>query len=243
VRYKIDLSYDGTEFHGWQIQPNAVTVQQLINDKLKLVLQEKINTMGSGRTDTGVHARKQVLHVDIQKEIPKNLIFRLNKLLPDSIAIINIKPVKDDFHARYHAQSRAYEYLIHQNKNPFLEKYSYNFNKVLEIDLMNSACQILIQHTNFESFSKVHTEVNNFNCVVTQAFWRKEKNHYKFYIKANRFLRNMVRAIVGTLLEVGEGKIDLDQFQQIIISKNRNNAGRSVPAQGLYLTEVNYDKV
>ena len=243
VRYKIDLSYDGTDFHGWQIQPNALTVQQLLSDKLQIVIQEEINTMGSGRTDTGVHARKQVLHVDIKKDLPKNLLFRLNKLLPDSISILKIKAVSTNFHSRYDAKSRAYEYLIHKEKNPFIEKYSYRFNKELNIPLMNEACQLMMKYSDFECFSKVHTEVNNFNCVISEAFWLVEKDHLKFYIKANRFLRNMVRAIVGTLLEVGQGRASLAQFQSIIESKSRKQAGRSVPAEGLYLTEVNYDEV
>ena len=241
MRYKIDLSYDGTDFHGWQVQPNAVTVQQLINDKLYIIFQESVNSMGSGRTDTGVHARKQVLHVDIRKKIPENLMFRLNKLLPDSISINEITLVHDDFHARYDAKSRAYEYIVHRKKNPFLEKYSYNFNKKLDIELMNVACRVIMKHTDFECFSKVHTEVNNFNCDISEAFWSVDSGQLKFYIKANRFLRNMVRAIVGTLLDVGEGRIDLKQLTTIIESKSRKEAGRSVPAHGLYLIEVNYD--
>ena len=241
MRYKIDLSYDGTDFHGWQVQPNAVTVQQLINDKLYIIFQESVNSMGSGRTDTGVHARKQVLHVDIRKKIPENLMFRLNKLLPDSISINEITLVQDDFHARYDAKSRAYEYVIHRNKNPFLEKYSYNFNKKLDIDLMNVACGVIMKYTDFECFSKVHTEVNNFNCLISEAYWSVDSDQLTFYIKANRFLRNMVRAIVGTLLDVGEGRINLKQLTTIIESKSRKEAGRSVPAHGLYLIEVNYD--
>ena len=241
MRYKIDLSYDGTDFHGWQVQPNAVTVQQLINDKLYIIFQESVNSMGSGRTDTGVHARKQVLHVDIRKKIPENLMFRLNKLLPDSISINEITLVQDDFHARYDAKSRAYEYVIHRNKNPFLEKYSYNFNKKLDIDLMNVACGVIMKYTDFECFSKVHTEVNNFNCLISEAYWSVDSDQLTFYIKANRFLRNMVRAIVGTLLDVGEGRINLKQLTTIIESKSRKEAGRSVPAHGLYLIEVNYE--
>ncbi len=240
MRYKIELSYDGTDFHGWQIQPNAPTVQALINEKLYTIFQEKINSMGSGRTDTGVHARKQILHVDIEKAIPENLQFRLNKMLPDTISINKITLVEDDFHARYGAVARAYEYFIHPTKNPFLEKYSYRFAKQLNVELMNKACELLMKHTDFECFSKVHTEVNNFNCTVTQACWSEENGQLKFYIQANRFLRNMVRAIVGTLLEVGEERIDLKEFENIIESRNRKRAGRSVPACGLHLVEVNY---
>ena len=240
MRYKIDLSYDGTDFHGWQTQPNAVTVQQLINEKLHLIFQEKINSMGSGRTDTGVHARKQVMHVDITKKSPDNLLFRLNKMLPDSISINKIEEVNDEFHARYNAKSRAYEYLIHRSKTPFLERYSYKFAKELDLEQMNKACQLMMKHTDFECFSKVHTEVDNFNCTITEAYWEEGGGQIRFYIKANRFLRNMVRAIVGTLLEVGEGRLDLQDFEAIIDSKNRKKAGRSVPANGLYLLEVNY---
>lgn len=240
MRYKIDLSYDGTHFHGWQIQPNAPTVQALVNEKLETIFQEKINSMGSGRTDTGVHARQQIVHVDIQKTIPENLVFRLNKMLPDSISIQEFSLIHDDFHARYDAKSRAYKYLIHRNKNPFLEKYSYNFSKNLDIDLMNRACDLMKTHNDFECFSKVHTEVNNFICKIEEAYWIEKGDEVIFYIKANRFLRNMVRSIVGTLLLIGENKIDLTEFESIINSKNRKRAGRSVPAHGLYLTEVNY---
>lgn len=241
MRYKIELAYNGTPFHGWQIQPNAISVQQVLNEKLSIILQEKIQTMGSGRTDTGVHAKKQVVHCNITTKVPDNIIYRLNNILPCSIAVAKFEQTHNTFHARFDATSRAYEYLIHRGKSPFLDNFSYCLNKPLNIELMNQACCILKKHSDFECFSKIKTEVNNFICDIEEAFWENNKNELRFYIKANRFLRNMVRAIVGTLLEVGEEKISLNEFEAIIESKKRDNAGKSAPASGLYLIEVNYD--
>ncbi|MDB4834988.1 tRNA pseudouridine(38-40) synthase TruA [Cyclobacteriaceae bacterium] len=241
MRYRIDLSYDGTNYHGWQIQPNATTVQGVLNEALHTILRAPILTMGSSRTDTGVHALIQVVHFDFNKELPGNLLYKLNNLLPWSIAINSIEKVDNEFHSRYGALSRAYLYRIHQEKNPFRHNKSFLFTKTLDMDQMNKACEILNKHTDFEAFSKVKTEVNNFNCTISQAYWKQENGQIIFYIKANRFLRNMVRSIVGTMIDVGLNKCSLDEFDQIIKTKKRSLAGVSAPACGLYLSEVNYE--
>lgn len=242
MRYRLDIAYKGTSYHGWQIQPNAVTVQEILNDKLSLILREKIKTTGSGRTDTGVHASQQTVHFDCINEISFDLKHKLNAILPADIAINNTQQVTEEFHARFSAKSRAYHYYITSKKSPFLIDSSYLFSHKLDIESMNQACDILKKHTNFEAFSKVKTAVNNFECTIFEAKWNIERNQIIFYIKANRFLRNMVRAIVGTMLEVGTNQISLEKFEQVIESKSRKKAGFSVPAHGLYLSEVNYEE-
>jgi tRNA pseudouridine38-40 synthase len=243
MRYFIDCSYRGTKYCGWQIQENANTVQVEIEKALSILLKFPISIMGSSRTDTGVHAVQQVAHFDIENDILnlENLAYRLNKILPFDISIKRIYPVNDDYHCRFEATSRKYEYRISSLKNPFLRGLYYEFNQDLNIELMNESCQKLFQHLDFESFSKIKTDVNTFNCTIMEAAWENRENDMLvFHIKANRFLRGMVRAIVGTLLEVGAGKLSVDDFEQIILSKNRKKAGRAVPAEGLFLMEVNY---
>jgi tRNA pseudouridine38-40 synthase len=243
MRYFIDCSYRGTKYCGWQIQENANTVQAEIEKALSILLKFPISIMGSSRTDTGVHAVQQVAHFDIENDILnlENLAYRLNKILPFDISIKRIYPVNDDYHCRFEATSRKYEYRISSLKNPFLRGLYYEFNQDLNIELMNESCQKLFQHLDFESFSKIKTDVNTFNCTIMEAAWENRENDMLvFHIKANRFLRGMVRAIVGTLLEVGAGKLSVDDFEQIILSKNRKKAGRAVPAEGLFLMEVNY---
>ncbi len=244
MRYFIECSYRGTRYSGWQIQENANTVQAEIEKGLSILLNKTISIMGSSRTDAGVHAIQQVAHFDVENEIlnPENLGYRLNKILPYDISIRRIYPVKDDYHCRFEAISRRYEYHISPLKNPFQKDLYYEFNHDLNIELMNEGCQVLFQHIDFECFSKIKTDVNTFNCTIMEASWEKRENEILvFQIKANRFLRGMVRAIVGTLLEVGSGKLSVDDFEQIILSKNRKNAGRAVPAEGLFLMEVNYN--
>lgn len=241
MRYRLDISYKGSAYHGWQIQPNAITVQEVLNKHLSTILREEIKTMGSGRTDTGVHANQQTIHFDCQHTIDFDLKHKLNAMLPHDIAVTFFCVISDEFHSRFSAKSRAYHYFIHQEKSPFLTESSFLFTKNLNINVMNEACEILKNHSDFEAFSKVKTAVNNFNCEIFCAKWSKSNNQLVFYIQANRFLRNMVRAIVGTMLDLGTGNITLEEFEKIIASKSRNKAGFSVPAHGLYLSEVNYE--
>ena len=241
-RYFIELSYKGTNYNGWQIQPNGVTIQGEINKILTLLNHNQpINIVGCGRTDTGVHASKFFAHFDFKSiNDTTTFVFKMNNMLPKDIAIHQLTEVKPDAHARFDATSRTYHYNITKNKNPFLIDTALLFTQPLDIEKMNKAASILLTHTNFECFSKVKTDVTNFNCTVTKAQWVKTENGYTFIISANRFLRNMVRAIVGTLLEVGTNKISIKDFEQIILSKNRNQAGKSISANGLFLVEVKY---
>lgn len=240
-RYAIELAYNGTRFHGWQKQLNAHSVQQELEDKLSLLLRGNIETLGCGRTDAGVHAKNFVAHFDFIGEIDcTNICYKLNKIVSKDIACYRIWKVNNNFNARFDAKWRTYEYIISQKPDPFLNDFSWQYFVQLNIDSMNKACEIIKGHSNFESFSKVHTDVLNFNCKVIEAFWILKDDKLIFTIKANRFLRNMVRAIVGTLIEVGLGKIDLNEFDAIVTSKNRSNAGVSVPAKGLFLTKIEY---
>ena len=245
MRYFIHLSYHGTAYHGWQIQPNAASVQETLNKAFSVLLQSEMNLMGAGRTDTGVHAREMYAHFDTDTtfDIP-TLVHKLNSFLPKDIVIYDIIPVHDDAHTRFDATKRTYEYHIHQFKNPFLDELSWYFHQTLDINLMNQAAQILQNYTDFECFSKVNTDVNTFDCTIFEAHWKRgENNQLVFTISANRFLRNMVRSIVGTLINVGLHKITLDDFTKIIESKSREKAGFSVPAHGLYLTKIEYDYI
>ncbi len=242
-RYFIELGYDGTDFHGWQIQNNANSIQATLNDQLTLVLREPIATLGQGRTDSGVHASQYFAHFDCLSPIadaPK-LCFKLNRMLPTSIAIYQIFEVETTAHARFDAASRRYSYFINQQKNPFLAHKSFFYPVDLNIEAMNIASKILFQYTDYQCFSKTNTQVSTYNCTISEAQWSiKTDQRLQFDIEANRFLRNMVRAIVGTLLEVGKGKILPEDLHTIIGSKDRSRAGKSVPAMGLYLTQVVY---
>ncbi|MEN8248582.1 MAG: tRNA pseudouridine(38-40) synthase TruA [Bacteroidota bacterium] len=243
MRYFFFISYKGTNYHGWQAQPNANTVQEEINIALKTIFQNSIETLGSGRTDTGVHAKEQVFHADLPEEIsPGTLIHKLNGVLPNDIVVNAIHKVKEEAHARFDAISRSYEYHIQFSKSPFKENEYHFLPSAPDFDLMNKACKFLTGTHDFTSFSKVKTEVNNFNCTITRAEWVKEGDGVTFHISANRFLRGMVRAIVGTLLNVGNNKISLEEFNKIIEAKDRTKAGQAVPARGLYLCEVRYPK-
>ena len=241
MRYFIELSYKGTNYHGWQIQPDASSVQEEITKALATILQEKILLVGAGRTDAGVHASQMFAHVDTVKKLTDDYVHKLNAILPNDIVIKSIKEVSDDTHARFDAVSRTYEYRILLGKDPFLLETTWQLHqKNLQIEKMNEAANLLFKYEDFESFSKVKTDVNTFNCTIMKAVWTLEDKHLIFHIKANRFLRNMVRAIVGTLLEVGLGKKTVEDFRKIIESKKRSEAGLSVPAKGLFLIEVCY---
>jgi len=242
-RYYLQLSYKGTRYFGWQRQPNAISVQEVIEKTLSTVLREEIAVIGAGRTDTGVHASFYVLHFDVSVEIQdtEKLVYHMNRFLPDDIAIQKIKKVDIDFHARFSAVSRTYKYYISMVKDPFTNETSYQFTVPLDIEKMNEAAKTLFEYTDFTSFAKLHTDVKTNNCKIFQAEWAQENNQFVFTIKADRFLRNMVRAIVGTLLEVGKGKITVDDFRKIIESKNRGAAGTSAPPQGLFLVDIGYN--
>ena len=242
MRYFIELSYDGTPFVGWQRQPSGDSVQSCLEDALSILFRKPLIIVGAGRTDAGVHAHQMFAHVDLDELIDQNLRFRLNKLLPKEIAVQNIIAVSQDAHARFDAVSRSYRYHITTQKNPFLQKRSYQFAKPLDVELMNQAAKILIDHEDFKCFSKSKTDVKTYICNIQHAHWQQEGSELVFFIKANRFLRNMVRAIVGSLIEVGLRKISISDFEAIIVSRDRSQAGYSVPAHGLYLECINYPK-
>jgi tRNA pseudouridine38-40 synthase len=242
-RYFLQLAYKGTHFHGWQIQPGKTTVQGEINRALTTVLKEETEITGAGRTDAGVHARDYIGHFDSSRkglEKDDKLLYSLNSLLPDDIAVYRIIPVPHTAHARFDALSRTYQYVITTQKDPFLRETAFLYHVALDVPLMNRACRILKQYRDFTSFSKVHTDVKTFHCNIMEAKWTQEDHLFTFTIRADRFLRNMVRAITGTMMEVGEKKITLEEFRQIIETRDRSAAGKSVPAHGLFLTAIKY---
>ena len=242
MRYFLELAYNGTNYHGWQYQPNATSVQETLNKALSTILKTTIDIVGAGRTDTGVHAKQMFAHFDCDTKIDiPQLIHKLNSFLPKDIAIFNIHLVHNDAHARFDATKRTYEYHIHQQKDVFENENSWYYQNELDIEKMNEACKILFDYTDFECFSKVNTEVNTFNCKMYEAHWQQNGNQLIFTISADRFLRNMVRAIVGTMINIGLGKVSLADFKKIIESKDRSQAGFSVPAHGLYLTKIEYE--
>ncbi|GMQ25208.1 tRNA pseudouridine(38-40) synthase TruA [Algoriphagus sp. oki45] len=240
-RFFLELSYKGTPFHGWQIQQNALTVQEVIEKALSLYFRQEISIMGSGRTDTGVHATMQVCHFDLADQVPNgNFLKGINALLPREIAIHSIRPVREDAHSRFDAERRSYFYRIIFRKDPFLDELAWLCFHRPDMDLMNQACEILMKHEDFECFSKVKTEVNHFRCQIFSAHWEQKDNQLLFHITANRFLRGMVRAIVGTLMEIGNGTRPLSSLEEIILSKDRNKAGKAAPAKGLFLSQIEY---
>ena len=247
MRFFIRFAYDGTAFHGSQRQPNGITVQETIEQALAMIFREEVPLTFAGRTDAGVHAREMYAHFDIGEEPMsregERLVFRLNGILPDSIAIFDIYPVTDDAHARFDAVRRTYEYHIVDHKNPFLCKQATRVRPGLNLAAMNEAAKLLIGKQDFASFCRTNTDVKNTICDLTRAEWRDLGNgHAVFTIIADRFLRNMVRAVVGTLFEVGRGKMTKDQFADVILQHNRSAAGDSAPAEGLYLTKVEYSQ-
>lgn len=241
MRYFIYLSYDGARYHGWQIQPNGISVQEVLNKALSTLLREPIEVTGAGRTDAGVNASLMVAHFDCQQATDNGqLTYRLNKLLPPDIVIHKIQQVKDDAHARFSATSRTYHYYIITEKSPF-EPYAYRFPQPLDFDKMNEAAKTLFDYIDFTSFSKLHTDVKTNNCHIITARWEQlSPIKRQFTITADRFLRNMVRAIVGTLLDVGRGVLTIEQFREIIEKKDRCSAGTSVPGNALFLADVTY---
>lgn len=240
MRYFVYLSYDGARYHGWQIQPNGISVQEVLNKALSTLLHESIEVTGAGRTDAGVNASLMVAHFDTEHEADEQLVYRLNKFLPSDIAIHKIVSVTPDAHARFSATSRTYHYYVITAKTPF-EPYAYRFPQPLDFDKMNEAVQTLFDYTDFTSFSKLHTDVKTNNCRIMHAEWTQVSPiKWEFTITADRFLRNMVRAIVGTLLDVGRGVLNIQQFREIIEKKDRCSAGTSVPGNALFLADITY---
>lgn len=241
-RYFVYLAYDGTAYHGWQIQPNGVSVQEVLMRSLSTCLRQEITVVGAGRTDTGVHAKLMVAHFDYEGTLDtQRLTDRLNRLLPRDISIYKIVEVKPDAHARFGATSRTYKYYITTAKNPFRRNYTFRLFSQPDIDKMNEAAQLLFRYTDFTSFSKLHTDVKTNNCRIMRAEWAPcGENEWVFTIQADRFLRNMVRAIVGTLIDVGRGKLTLDGFCRVIEQKDRCQAGTSMPGNALFLVDITY---
>lgn len=241
MRYFIQFSYNGTNYHGWQLQPNAISVQEVLTKALNTLFRDDFELVGAGRTDAGVHAQCMYAHFDTNIDFDfEAMTKKLNSYLPENITVFRFFKVDNEAHARFDATSRSYEYHIHTFKNSFFKDLSFHHFKALDVNRMNEAAKILLEYEDFECFSKTHTDVFTFNCTITEAFWEQKKDRLVFHISANRFLRNMVRAIVGTLIDVGLHKISVDDLKRIIESKNRGKAGFSVPAHGLYLTKVVY---
>lgn len=252
MRYFIQLSYDGTGYHGWQVQPNGVSVQEVLQKALSTLLRQPTEVTGAGRTDAGVHASMMVAHFDWPaahegeggEETPLDctqLTYKLNRLLPPDVAVQAVRPVGPEMHARFSATRRTYHYYIHTRKDPFLRGYSWQVNVPLDFALMNEAAQVLLEYSDFTSFSKTDTDVKTNICQLTEARWEQLKpGEWRFTVSANRFLRNMVRAIVGTLVEVGRHRMTISQMRHAIEAKDRQRAGESVPGHALYLTNIEY---
>ena len=243
TRYFIRLSYKGTHYHGWQVQPNSGTIQEIMNQDMSLILDEKIEVTGAGRTDTGVHASVFYAHFDSSKsnlDKETDLLFRINSKLPKDIAVQEIMKVSYDAHARFSALSRTYEYRITRKKDPFMTEFAHYIYGDLDFESMNKAAYLLTDVSDFTSFSKVDTDVKTNICKVMRADWHFDPDKMIFTIKADRFLRDMVRAIVGTMLDIGFGRTTLNEFRTIIEAKNRSAAGNSAPAKGLFLTDIQY---
>ena len=241
-RYFIKFSYFGKNYFGYQRQPREISVQEVLENALSTKLRAEIKIVGAGRTDTGVHAKKMFAHFETEEKLDENFVYQLNSLLPEDISVQRIFVVKNDFHARFDATFRTYEYQISLEKNPFTTDFSWQIRRgKIDVEKMNEACKILLETTNFTSFAKLHAENKTNNCKIYKAVWEQNVNELKFTISADRFLRNMVRAIVGTMIDLGAGKTSLEDFREIILAKNRNLAGTSAPPQGLFLVDVAYD--
>lgn len=241
LRLFFEIAYKGTRYHGWQYQKNALSIQEVVTDKLSTILKNSTGIVASGRTDKGVHASQQYFHSDINQSIDPNILMkRLNAFLPDDISIKSIRRVKSNAHARFDAVKRSYEYRIIPYKDPFLVEFTYRYNHSLDLKKMNIAADLLKGEKNFKSFSRVKTDVSHFSCKVYKARWELRDNTYIFEIQANRFLRGMVRSIVGTLLDIGIGKLTVEKFSTILKAEDRRAAGRAAPAKGLTLTCVEY---
>jgi tRNA pseudouridine38-40 synthase len=243
-RYFIKLSFDGTHYHGWQAQDNSLSIQAVLNNALSVVLKKEISATGAGRTDAGVHAKEFYAHFDtdlsFDDENTRNLIYHLNGFLPEDIAIQNVFNVPDDAHARFSAISRTYQYIITPEKDPFLTGRVYRYSGPLDIDQMNRGADILKNCSDFTSFAKLPSDTKTNICRVTEAHWCRKNGQIVFTVTADRFLRNMVRAIVGTLIDLGRNRIKLEDIETIILAKDRSAAGYSVPACGLYLISIRY---
>ncbi|MBU3822910.1 tRNA pseudouridine(38-40) synthase TruA [Flavobacteriaceae bacterium XHP0103] len=241
MRYFIELSYNGKAYHGWQNQPNAISVQEVLEDSLSKLLNETKAIVGAGRTDAGVHAKQMFAHFDTEVDfVEEDLVYKLNSFLPNDIAIHKVFKVIPEAHARFDALSRTYLYRVDLKKNVFTFDQTYYFKQDLDIDKMNEATNVLFQYKDFQCFSKSKTDVKTYDCDIMEAQWFFKEEELHFVIKADRFLRNMVRAIVGTMINIGLGKISIDEFHAVIQSKSRSKAGFSVPAHALYLIEVAY---
>ncbi|MBP6431363.1 MAG: tRNA pseudouridine(38-40) synthase TruA [Ferruginibacter sp.] len=238
-RYFLEVAYKGTNYAGFQIQQNANTIQAEVEKALQVFYKQSFQLTGSSRTDAGVHAHQNFFHFDTELQIPNNT-YHLNAILPADIVIKNIKPVNDDAHCRFNATSREYHYHVSQQKNPFNNQYAYYFPYKINIDALNQAAQIILHNTDFTTFSKKNTQVHTHNCIIFQSHWHLSNNELIYTVKANRFLRGMVRGLVATMLQVGKGKISIQQFQQIVNSKNPSQADFSAPAHGLFLIQVQY---
>ena len=241
-RFFIYFSYKGTAYHGWQFQPNGISVQEVLTQALCTILRTTLEITGAGRTDTGVHAKLMVAHFDVETDLPANLdlVSKLNSFLPNDIAVFKIVEVKTDAHARFDAISRRYEYHVVTRKNVFKNESAARGSQNMNFEAMNIAAKTLLEYRDFTSFSKLHTDVKTNNCVISHAEWTQQDEEWIFSIQADRFLRNMVRAIVGTLFEVGRNKMSVEEFRAVIEAKNRCKAGVSVPAHGLYLVDIQY---
>lgn len=242
MRYFLEFSYNGGAFHGWQIQPNAYSVQEALEEALSILLREPIALVGAGRTDTGVHARMMMAHfdADLETERVDNLVYQLNRYLKVPILVHQLHQVRADAHARFDAQSRTYQYHISPQKNPFRPGLFYHLSTPLDVEKMRAGAKLLETFEDFECFAKAHSDVTHFRCKIFKTAWEERSDELVFTIQANRFLRNMVRAIVGTLLELGMGKIQLEDLKTIVVSKDRSKAGYSVPGEGLFLTHIEY---
>lgn len=241
-RYFLEMAYKGTRFHGWQVQPNAISVQEVVDDALEKALREKVHIVGAGRTDTGVHASYFVAHFDLMEAIAdaEQFISKINRILHDDVVIYSIQEVSLEAHSRFSAISRSYNYYLKLSKTPFNTDLCYRPYVQLDFDIMNEAAKLLLEYTDFTSFSKLHTDTKTNNCNVSEAKWERSGECMVFTIKADRFLRNMVRAIVGTLIDVGRRKLSVEDFKCIIEAKNRSNAGSSAQPQALFLTDIVY---
>jgi tRNA pseudouridine38-40 synthase len=245
TRYFIFISYKGTSYHGWQIQPNSLTVQKILDEALSIILSEKISTTGAGRTDTGVHALYFCAHFDstlADLSGSKKFEFKLNQYLPKDISVNSIKKVSSDANARFSAISRTYKYYLSRTKDPFSDSSSWFLHGEINIKEMNKACKLLLNHSDFTSFSKLHSNTKTNICKIFNAFWEENENKLIFTIKADRFLRNMVRAIVGTMIDIGTGKTDISGLKEILNANDRCHAGKSAPAKGLFLVDIEYPR-
>ncbi|WP_276498303.1 tRNA pseudouridine(38-40) synthase TruA [Pontibacter litorisediminis] len=241
MRYFLEIAYDGTRFHGWQVQPNALSVQEVLEDSLNKVLREPVSTTGSGRTDTGVHASQQFVHFNAQQPLdPQQVVYRLNRILPEDISAVDLYLVQPDAHARYDAFARTYHYHITLRKNPFKRYHAWYHSRPLDVEKMNEAAAILLKYEDFTTFSKVKGDTKHYRCNMYEAVWRQAGEELQFTIRANRFLRGMVRLIVGTLVDVGRGKLTVQEFEQIVASQDRRRSSGAAPSEGLYLAKVEY---